>query len=118
MGETNDLTKKMPEKTAEMVQQLDAYLQKVGAWTMEEVYATRLEELEKWILKNQLKVDQLNQQLNETGLSQEDRLGIHKKLKESTTKIKHCRKIVTNCIWTKNLISGSERGQSYQTTQA
>ena len=76
MGETNDLTKKMPEKTTEMVRQLDAYLLEVGAWTMEEVYATRLEELEKWTFENQLKVDQLNQQLNETGLSQEDRLGI------------------------------------------
>ena len=89
MGETNDLTKQMPEKTAEMVQQLDAYLQKVGAWTMDEVYATRTEELEKWTLENQLKVDQLNKQLNETGLSQEDRLELSKKLKESTAKIKH-----------------------------
>lgn len=91
MGETNDLTKQMPEKTAEMVRQLDAYLQKVGAWTMNEVYATRIEELEKWTLENQLKVDQLNKQLNETGLSQEDRLEISKKLKESTAKIKHCK---------------------------
>ena len=90
MGETNDLAEKMPEKTTEMVRQLDAYLQKVGAWTMEEVYATRLEELENWTLENQLKVDQLNQQLNETGLSQEDRLELSKKLKESTAKIKHC----------------------------
>ena len=78
MGETNDLAEKMPEKTTEMVRQLDAYLQKVGAWTMEEVYATRLEELENWTLENQLKVDQLNQQLNETGLSQEDRLELSK----------------------------------------
>ena len=89
MGETNDLTKQMPEKTAEMVRQLDAYLQKVGAWTMDEVYETRTEELEKWTLENQLKVDQLNKQLNETGLSQEDRLELSKKLKESTAKIKH-----------------------------
>jgi len=91
MGETNDLTKQMPEKKAEMVRQLDAYLQKVGAWTMDEVYATRIEELEKWTLENQLKVDQLNKQLNETDLSQEDRLEISNKLKESTAKIKHCK---------------------------
>ena len=91
MGETNDLTKKMPAKTAEMVQQLDAYLQKVGAWTMQEVYATRLEELEKWAFENQLKVGQLNQQLNEVDLSQEDRLEIRKKLQESKAKIKHCQ---------------------------
>jgi Na+/phosphate symporter len=90
MGETNDLTKQMPEKTAEMVRQLDAYLQKVGAWTMDEVYATRTEELEKWTATYQAKVDQLNQQLSETGLSQEDHLELSKKLEESTAKIKHC----------------------------
>ena len=72
-----------------MVRQLDAYLQKVGAWTMDEVYATRTEELEKWTATYQAKVDQLNQQLSETGLSQEDRLELSKKLKESTAKIKH-----------------------------
>ncbi|MBT4665428.1 MAG: hypothetical protein HOB63_02830, partial [Opitutae bacterium] len=49
MGETKDLSKSMPEKKAAMVRKLDAYLKKVGAWTMEEVYKTRLEELEKWI---------------------------------------------------------------------
>ena len=49
MGETKDLSQSMPEKKASMVRKLDAYLKKVGAWTMEEVYETRLEELEKWI---------------------------------------------------------------------
>ena len=49
MGESNDLSKTMPEKTADMVRKLDAYLEKVGAWKMEEVYAARAEELEKWI---------------------------------------------------------------------
>jgi peptidoglycan hydrolase CwlO-like protein len=57
---------------------------------MDEVYATRTEELEKWTATYQAKVDQLNQQLSETGLSQEDRLELSKKLKESTAKIKHC----------------------------
>jgi RNA processing factor Prp31 len=32
---------------------LDAYLKKVGAWTMEEVYQTRLEELDRWISENE-----------------------------------------------------------------
>ena len=49
MGETNDLSKSMPEIKASMVRKLDAYLKKVGAWTMKEVYETRFEELEKWI---------------------------------------------------------------------
>ena len=49
MGETKDLTKSMPDKAKSMVRKLDAYLKRVGAWTMEEVYETRLEELDGWI---------------------------------------------------------------------
>jgi arylsulfatase A-like enzyme len=49
MGETKNLTKSMPDKAKSMVRKLDAYLKKVGAWTMEEVYETRLEELDGWI---------------------------------------------------------------------
>lgn len=55
MGETKDLTKSMPDKAKSMVRKLDAYLKKVGAWTMEEVYETRLEELDGWI--NQYKAE-------------------------------------------------------------
>ena len=49
MGETKDLTKTMPAKAKSMVRKLNAYLKKVGAWTMDEVYETRLEELDGWI---------------------------------------------------------------------
>ena len=49
MGETRDLTKTRPDKVKSMVRKLDAYLNKVGAWTMKEVYETRLEELDDWI---------------------------------------------------------------------
>ena len=49
MGETKDLSKSMPDKAKSMVRKLDAYLKKVGAWTMDEVYETRLEELDGWI---------------------------------------------------------------------
>ena len=49
IGETKDPAQAMPEKTAEMVRKLDAYLEKVGAWTMEEVYAARADELKLWI---------------------------------------------------------------------
>jgi len=63
MGESNDLSKTMPEKAADMVRKLDAYLEKVGAWKMEEVYATRAEELEKWIVDDEEKVAKINQQL-------------------------------------------------------
>ena len=63
MGESNDLSKSMPEKASDMVRKLDAYLEKVGAWKMEEVYATRAEELEKWIADDKEKVAKINQQL-------------------------------------------------------
>ena len=56
MGETKDLSNSMPEKRDAMVRKLDAYLKKVGAWTMEEVYETRLDELNKWIEQRQHQV--------------------------------------------------------------
>ena len=63
MGETKDLAKSMPEKKAAMVRKLDAYLKKVGAWTMEEVYETRFEELDQWISENKKKVSETKEQL-------------------------------------------------------
>jgi arylsulfatase A-like enzyme len=48
MGESENLAKTMPEKTAEMVATLDEYLKRIGAWTMEEVYEARAEELVNW----------------------------------------------------------------------
>jgi valyl-tRNA synthetase len=92
MGETNDLTKQMPEKTTKMVQHLDAYLQKVGAWTMDEVYATRTEELEKWTTAHQAKVDQLNQQLNNPDLLKKDRAELSKSRDDTLEKIEHDQK--------------------------
>ena len=56
MGETKDLSNSMPEKRDAMVRKLDAYLKKVGAWTMEEVYETRLDELNEWIEVKQQQV--------------------------------------------------------------
>ena len=53
----------MPDKTKEMIRNLDAYLKKVGAWTMDEVYDTRQEELEGWLERDQKKIAELKQQL-------------------------------------------------------
>ena len=58
----------MPKKTAEMVRDLDAYLKKVGAWTMEEVYDTRQEELEEWIERGKLRITENRKQLETPGL--------------------------------------------------
>ena len=63
MGETKDLSKSMPQKTEEMVRNLDAYLKKVGAWTMDEVYITRQEELEAWIVRDKEHLAQIKQKL-------------------------------------------------------
>jgi arylsulfatase A-like enzyme len=66
MGETNELSKSIPEKKASMVRKLDAYLKKVGAWTMEEVYETRLDELDKWITEKQQQISEYEKKLKES----------------------------------------------------
>ena len=63
MGESQDLSKSMPEKTASMIARLDAYLETVGAWTMEEVYETRQEELRNWIARHHRDIAEINQGL-------------------------------------------------------
>ena len=65
MGETKDLSNSMPEKRDAMVAKLDAYLKKVGAWTMEEVYETRLEELNNWIEVKQQQISECEKRLQE-----------------------------------------------------
>lgn len=89
MGETNDLANELPGKTAEMVRDLDAYLDKVGAWTMQEVYATRAEELEKWITQEQEKISDLTQQLNESDLPALTRVELREQLVDVLTRLKH-----------------------------
>jgi arylsulfatase A-like enzyme len=63
MGETKDLSNSMPDKRDSMVRNLDAYLKKVGAWTMEEVYETRLDELNKWIGEKQHQISDCQKKL-------------------------------------------------------
>ena len=81
IGETKDLAQAMPEKTAEMVRKLDAYLEKVGAWTMEEVYAARAEELKLWIERGKREIAKLEQQLAAPNLSPNDRKQLQAQLK-------------------------------------
>lgn len=88
MGETKDLSQAMPEKTADMVRKLDAYLEKVGAWTMEEVYETRMEELGMWVDRGQQEVSRIQQDLEAASLSLEQRqqFSAELKLKQATLK--------------------------------
>jgi arylsulfatase A-like enzyme len=88
MGESKDLSQAMPEKTADMVRKLDAYLEKVGAWTMEEVYETRMEELGMWVDRGQQEVSRIQQDLEAASLSLEQRqqFSAELKLKQATLK--------------------------------
>ena len=85
MGETKDLAQAMPEKTAEMVCKLDAYLEKVGAWTMDEVYAARAEELEMWVERGKREIAELELQITTPNLSPADRKQLQAQLKSVQT---------------------------------
>ena len=74
MGESKELSKMMPEKTKEMIHNLDAYLKKVGAWTMEEVYDTRQEELENWKARDLKQITKIQQQLKNAGSAESKKL--------------------------------------------
>jgi arylsulfatase A len=91
MGEANDLSETMPEKTADMVRKLDAYLEKVGAWKMEEVYTARTEELEKWITDDEEKVAKIHQQLKNASLDAGDRKKLDADLKSAQSRQTHHR---------------------------
>jgi hypothetical protein len=78
----------MPEKTADMIRKLDAYLEKVGAWTMEEVYETRLEELNMWKENRQKEVSLIQQKLKATDLSPAMRKQLNKELKSNQALLK------------------------------
>lgn len=88
MGETKELSKEMPKKTAEMVRELDAYLEKVGAWTMEEVYDTRQEELEEWIERDKLRITENRKQLETPGLDAGKRDTLKSQLESSRQNLK------------------------------
>jgi arylsulfatase A-like enzyme len=91
MGEANNLSKTMPEKAADMVRRLDAYLEKVGAWKMQEVYAARAEELEKWIVSDEENVKKINQKLKYDNLNAADRKKLEAELKSAEKQQTHHR---------------------------
>jgi arylsulfatase A-like enzyme len=74
MGESEELSKKMPEKTREMIRNLDAYLKKVGAWNMDEVYDTRQEELENWKARDLKQITEIQQQVKNAGSAENKKL--------------------------------------------
>ena len=89
MGETKDLSGLMPEKVESMTGKLDAYLKKVGAWTMDEVYETRQEELDAWIQSGKDEVGNLKQQLSSSDLSATEAKKLKVKLAETQKRLTH-----------------------------
>ena len=89
MGETKDLTQTMPEKVETMTRALDAYLKKVGAWEMEEVYQTRQEELEAWFEKDQEEAYKLIQKLTSKGVDEKEAKRLKTAIAEAKRKMEH-----------------------------
>jgi predicted component of type VI protein secretion system len=68
IGESKELSKKMPRKVKEMVLKMDAYLMRVGAWSIKEVYDTRQEELDRWIRQDLKRITETRKKLTEQDL--------------------------------------------------
>ena len=87
MGESKELSKKMPKKVKEMVLKLDAYLMRVGAWSIKEVYDTRQEELDGWIRQDLKRITETRKKLTEQDLKIETKsklkTGMQKALQNS-----------------------------------
>jgi hypothetical protein len=96
MGETKDLSALLPKKRDSMVRKLDAYLEKVGAWTMEEVYETRIQELDKWIGEKQQQILEYKKKLKDSPDESQVKLQL-KQAQESLTKFQKNRsQVVAN----------------------
>ena len=96
IGETKDLSKSMPEKKASMVRKLNSYLKKVGAWTMEEVYQARLEELEKWIAQNQEEIAECKHKLGSNPNDKKSQAGLDKARKSLARHQRTFRQVSAN----------------------
>ncbi len=94
MGETNNLAQTMPEKAAKMISKLNAYLKKVDAWTMEEVYQTRSEELKRWISQNKKEIQKIVTQLEAPNLSATDKKQFETQLKSKQATLSRHKKIL------------------------
>ena len=77
----------MPKKVKEMVLKLDAYLMRVGAWSIKEVYDTRQEELDRWIRQDLKRITETRKKLTEQDLKIETKsklkAGMQKALQNS-----------------------------------
>lgn len=89
IGETNNLVHAMPEKAARMIRELDDYLAKVGAWTMDEVYSAREQELVEWIIEDQGKIAKLTERMSEVDRSDAIRESLDDQLTKTVERLRH-----------------------------
>ena len=87
MSESKDLSNTMPEKVKEMTQKLDAYLGKVGAWSMKEVYETRENELNRWIEIRKKRIIEFKEQLKPKDIENKMRDHLKSQLKKPPMKL-------------------------------
>jgi len=87
MSESQDLSNTMPEKVKEMTQKLDAYLGKVGAWSMKEVYETRENELNRWIEIRKQRIIKFKEQLKAKDIENKTRNHLKSQLIKATNEI-------------------------------
>ena len=87
MSESKDLSNTMPEKVKEMTQKLDAYLGKVGAWSMKEVYETRENELNRWIEIRKKRIIEFKEQLKAKDIENKMRDHLKSQLKKAANEI-------------------------------
>ena len=93
MSESQDLSNTMPEKVKEMTQKLDAYLGKVGAWSMKEVYETRENELNRWIEIRKQRIIEFKEQLKAKDIENKMRNHLKSQLIKATDEIVRYNKI-------------------------
>lgn len=91
MSESKDLSREMPERTARMIRDLDAYLEKVGAWTMKEVYETRQQELDDWIERDKRRVEETRKKLSNENLSSSESAELKAGLESAMTALERHR---------------------------
>ena len=104
--EKHDLSKSMPEKAAELDKIMQAYLKKVGATKIEEVYPTRLAEIDGFKKMTQrVYVQRLNEKLakapadKHAAIKADMKKWLDREMKRHAKSIEHCEMQMENTKW-------------------
>lgn len=104
IGETQDLSKSMPDKAAELEKRLDDYLTRVGAWKMVDVYETRQAELKGWIARAEENIAKWERELRTKDITEQQREELLKRIASARNKdiprLQNTLKQVTSMVGT------------------